>query len=233
MLEALPAVEALVDAVIGAGENRARLARMHRQAVDAALAPQPAADPLPAVAAIGAGPGAAADGADADREIAGHVPLSQPVWEMSMTTPSGPAHFISKLRWRARRHFHVETVFFGQLLAGRLFELVRGGVEVFDLKAEMVDAAEIGAVRADVGVLLGLEVEDREIDVAVGQKHRTARVAANFAHAERLLVKGGGLCRILGRQSDMLDSGHVFPPCSARTANSSARTALPRPLATA
>jgi hypothetical protein len=24
---------------------------------------------------------------------------SHPVWEMSMTTPSGPAHFISKLRW--------------------------------------------------------------------------------------------------------------------------------------
>src|SRR5262249_20649411 len=26
--------------------------------------------------------------------------LSQPVWEMSKTTASGPAHFISKLRWR-------------------------------------------------------------------------------------------------------------------------------------
>src|SRR5271170_967932 len=99
MLKAHPAVEALVDAVIGAGEDGTRLARMHREAVDAAFAPQPAADTLPAVAAVGAGPGAAADGADAERDVAGHVPLSQPVWEMSMTTPSGPAHFISKLRW--------------------------------------------------------------------------------------------------------------------------------------
>src|SRR5262249_10298296 len=68
----LPAVAALVDAVIGAGKDGARLARMHGQPKDPAFAPQPALDALPAVAAIGAEPGAAADRADTDRIIRAH-----------------------------------------------------------------------------------------------------------------------------------------------------------------
>ncbi len=71
-LEALPAIAALVDPVIGAGENRARLRRMYRQPEHLALAPQPLHDPAPVLAAVAAGPGAAADRADTDRVIARH-----------------------------------------------------------------------------------------------------------------------------------------------------------------
>jgi hypothetical protein len=71
-LEALPAVAALVDAVIGAGEHHTRLLRMHGEVEHPALAPQAFADAPPALAAIRAEPGAAADRADADREIACH-----------------------------------------------------------------------------------------------------------------------------------------------------------------
>ena len=52
MLEALAAVEAFVEAVIGAGEDGARLARMRREPVDAAFVAEPAPDPAPAVAAV-------------------------------------------------------------------------------------------------------------------------------------------------------------------------------------
>src|SRR5205807_9614103 len=69
-LEALPAIAALVDAVIRAGEDGARLMRMHGQAEDPALTPQPLHDAAPALAAIGREPQAAADRAGADREFA-------------------------------------------------------------------------------------------------------------------------------------------------------------------
>src|SRR5439155_333311 len=72
-LEALAAIAALVDAVIGTGEHRARLMRMHTQPEDAALAPQPLHDAPPALAAIGAEPQAAADRAGADRVFACHA----------------------------------------------------------------------------------------------------------------------------------------------------------------
>ena len=70
--EALPAIAAFVDAVIGAGEDRAGLGRMDREAVDAALAPQPLLHPPPVLAAIGAEPQPAADRADENREVLGH-----------------------------------------------------------------------------------------------------------------------------------------------------------------
>src|SRR6266702_3249476 len=135
--EALSAVTALVDAVIGAREHRAGLPGMHGQPEDPAFVSQPLADAPPALAAVRAQPSAAPDRPNADREIACHGPVlpsriavpaeagthssathssnrgsrlspgmrflkvqcvpSQPVCETSMTTPSGPAHFCSKL----------------------------------------------------------------------------------------------------------------------------------------
>src|SRR5216684_8218713 len=74
-LEALPAVAAFVDAVIGAGEDRARLLAVHGQPEHSALAPQPLADPPPALAAIRTEPRAAPYRPDADREIACHGPV--------------------------------------------------------------------------------------------------------------------------------------------------------------
>ena len=72
VLEALPAVDALVDAVIGPGKDGARLVRMDGQLEHPAFAPQALADAPPASAAVGAEPGAAANRSDADREIARH-----------------------------------------------------------------------------------------------------------------------------------------------------------------
>src|SRR5229473_2250425 len=71
-LEALPAIAAFVDTVIGAGEDRARLLGVHGQPEHSALAPQPLADPPPALAAIRTEPRAAPYRPDADREIACH-----------------------------------------------------------------------------------------------------------------------------------------------------------------
>src|SRR6516165_4946248 len=108
-LEALPAILAAVDPVIRAGEYGARLFGVNRKPEDPALGPQPASHLPPALATVGAHPSARSNGADTNREIIGHgcflpnfaylVFVSHPVWEMSITTPSGPAHFISKLRW--------------------------------------------------------------------------------------------------------------------------------------
>src|SRR5262249_28454990 len=98
MREALAAVVAAVDAVLGAGKDRAPLGRVVGETIDAAFAPQPAFDPAPALAAVRPDPDPAADPADAERDVGDHGPVSQPVCEMSMTTPSGPCHFISKLR---------------------------------------------------------------------------------------------------------------------------------------
>src|SRR5579875_2530551 len=58
----------------------------------------------------------------------------------------------------------------------------------------LVPAGELrclGAVGSDIGVLFGLPIEDREIDVTVAEEHGAVRASAQLAHAEGLLVKGG------------------------------------------
>src|SRR5262249_41200534 len=133
----------------------------------------------------------------------------------------------------ARPHAHVEIVLRGQLPGVYLLEPCRGRVEILDLEAEMMDAAEIGAVRADVCIPLGLEIEDREVDVAVGQKYLAAGVSTDLAQAEGRLVEGGVLCRILCRQRDMLDAGHdssllrVYCAASAMTRRPPSSTESP------
>src|SRR5262249_22696267 len=98
----------VVDPVIGASEDGARLFWMDRKPENAAFRPEAGPHLPPVLAAIRTDPSASADGADADREDVGHsfpprlgylAFVSQPVWEMSIPTPSGRAHFISKFRW--------------------------------------------------------------------------------------------------------------------------------------
>ena len=105
-----------------------------------------------------------------------------------MTTPSWAGPFHLEIAVGAGRHLHIEAVFGGQLLAGGLFELRRRLVEVFDLEADVMNAVEVRAARPDIGILFGLVVQNREIDVAVGQEHRTLWAAADLAHPERLFV---------------------------------------------
>src|SRR5262245_10663426 len=105
-LEMLAAVLAAVNAVVCPGEHRSRFFWMHRKSENAAFGPEPRPHLPPAFAAIGAHPCAGTDCADANPELVGHdcflpkfaYAVCHPVWEMSITTPSGPAHFISKLR---------------------------------------------------------------------------------------------------------------------------------------
>ncbi len=71
-LEALAAVLAAVNPVIGAGEHRARLARVNGKPEYPAFRPQPRPHLPPALAAVRADPGAGSDGTDANRKIVGH-----------------------------------------------------------------------------------------------------------------------------------------------------------------
>jgi len=101
---------------------------------------------------------------------------------------------------------------FLQPLAARMLQPGRRAVEILDLEAEVMDAAEVGAVRTDVGGFLGLPIQHREIDVSVGQKYRTVRRTPDLLHTEGLLVEGGGLSWIFCRERDVLDPGHGFLP---------------------
>src|SRR5262245_6639028 len=93
-------------------------------------------------------------------------------------------------------------------------------VEALDLKADVMDAAETLAALA-AGRRVILEVEDSEADVAVGEED-AARAGivhlADFLHAERLDVELRGLLDVLGRQRDVLDLRHRYPPPRARSA---------------
>src|SRR5438105_9223827 len=105
----------------------------------------------------------------------------------------------------------------GQPLAARAFELLASLVEIVDLEAEMMDAGEVRAVRAHIRRFLVLGVEDRDIDVAVGQKHRAVRAAPQLLEAEGRFVELGDLRRLVGGQGDVLDAGHdLLPSVSLR-----------------
>src|SRR5262249_37259771 len=89
-------------------------------------------------------------------------------------------------------------------------------VEIVDLEPEMMDTVEVRPVRADIGRFLGLVIQDRHVDVAIGQEHRAIRAAAQFLEAERRLVERGDLRRLLRRQCDMSDPCHSLLPYCCR-----------------
>src|SRR5262249_43881278 len=100
---------------------------------------------------------------------------------------AGPFHL--EIAMAASRHLHIPSRLFFHPLAARALDIGRGLIEVLDLKAEVMNAAVVGAVGADVGGFLCLPVQDRQIDVAIGQKHRTVRGAPDLLQAERLFVE--------------------------------------------
>src|SRR5262245_48460200 len=93
----------------------------------------------------------------------------------------------------------------GQPLALRAFELPAGLTGMFDLKAKMMDAGNVWAMRAHVRRLGPLGVQNRDVDVAVGQEHRTVWAAAQFLEAKGRFVELGNLGRLLCRQRNMPD----------------------------
>ena len=77
---------------------------------------------------------------------------------------------------------------------------------VIDPEADVVDADIVlaGALRG----LVALEVQDGEVDHAVGQEHALGQRAVelgDFLQADGLLVEFGGLPRILDAQRDVTD----------------------------
>jgi len=81
-------------------------------------------------------------------------------------------------------------------------------VEIVDLEAEMVDAGKVRSVRTHVGRLLALGIEDRQVDVAVGQEHGAVRAAPQFFEPEGRFVELGDPRRVLRGQRDMPDACH-------------------------
>src|SRR6266850_5705474 len=89
-------------------------------------------------------------------------------------------------------------------------EPLRNRLEALYLKADVVDAGEVLAALA-AGRRIVLEIEDGEIDIAVGEEDAARpRIVnlADFLHAERLDVELRGLLDVLGRQRDVLDLRH-------------------------
>src|SRR5579863_9222435 len=109
-------------------------------------------------------------------------------------------------------HRRVALLLRGQPPAMRPFERLAGRIEIVDLEAEMVDAAEIGAVCAHVRRPLVFVVQDGDMDVAVGQEHRAVRAAAQLLKPEGRFVELGYLRRLLRRQRDVLDPRHQSVP---------------------
>src|SRR5262249_59293554 len=111
----------------------------------------------------------------------------------------------------ASRHLHVEPQFLLKPLALSALQLRCRPVEVFDLEAEMMDAAVVWPVGPDISRLLCFPIQDRQIDITIGQEHGAVRGSPNFLHAESILVKGCHFGGIIGRQGDMLDTRHRLP----------------------
>jgi hypothetical protein len=83
--------------------------------------------------------------------------------------PVGARPFHLEIAVADGRHLHIQPGFLLEPLTPRALQLLRGLVEVFDLKAEMMDAAEVRPVDADVGRFFRFLIQDRQIDLAVGQ----------------------------------------------------------------
>src|SRR5262245_2679054 len=100
-------------------------------------------------------------------------------------------------------------------LGPRLRESLADGVEAFHLKPNVVDAApRFSSLDAGCGVVL--EVEDCQVDVAVGEEAAAgSRIVdlADLLHAEHLDVEPGRPFHVLGRERDVLDLGHESLLC--------------------
>src|SRR5207245_4233061 len=93
-------------------------------------------------------------------------------------------------------------------------ELLTNRFRAFGLKADVVNAA-VGFAPLDARGDVVLEIEDRQVDVAVTQEHPTGpRIVdlANLLHAEHFDVELCRLPHILGREGDVLDLRHGYCP---------------------
>src|SRR5438874_294771 len=101
--------------------------------------------------------------------------------------PVGAGPFHLEIAVAAGRHLHTEPLLLLEALTRGAFQACRGLVEVLDLKAEMMDAAVVRPVGADIGGFLRLPVQDRQVDVTVGQENRAIRGTPDLLHSESFL----------------------------------------------
>src|SRR5262245_42576404 len=91
--------------------------------------------------------------------------------------------------------------------------------QVFDLKPDVMDAVPVLAA-LDSGHGVVLEVENRQVDVAVAQVTAPGARAVDLGdllHAEHVDVELGGPVHVLGREGDVLDLRHgCSPPAAIR-----------------
>src|SRR5580693_8845786 len=126
------------------------------------------------------------------------------------TVGAGPFHL--EIAVASGSHLNTEPLFLLEALTLGTLQLRGGFVEVLDLKAEMVDAAVVRPVGADIGGFFRLPIQDRQVEVAVGQEYGAVRGTPDLLHSESVLVEGGDLCGLLCRQRDVFDPRHRFPP---------------------
>src|SRR5437870_7101591 len=91
-----------------------------------------------------------------------------------------------------------------------LRQLLGNGLQALDLEADVVDAT-VALATFDPGHLVVLEVEDRQVEVAVAQvvaRGTRAVDPGDLLHAEHLDVELRGLLHVLGRDGDVLDLRH-------------------------
>src|SRR5213592_1324132 len=95
-----------------------------------------------------------------------------------------------------------------------LCQLLGNGLEALDLEADVVDAT-VALAPLDPGHLVVLEVEDRQVEVAVAEvvtRGTRAVDPGDLLHAEYLDVELRGRVDVLGRDGDVLDLWHRVPP---------------------
>src|SRR5262245_58098422 len=111
----------------------------------------------------------------------------------------------------------VDVVAAGRVRGG---EPLGGVVQVVHLEAEVMDAGPALAT-LDSGDLVVLELQDGEVDVAVGEVV-AARVgildAADLLQTEHVDIELGGCVGVLGRNRDVPDLRHGWPPRACRIA---------------
>src|SRR5262245_24316003 len=91
---------------------------------------------------------------------------------------------------------------------------LRDRLEALDLEADVMDAAP-ARTALHSGDRVVLEVEDRQVEVAVAQVVAPGARAVDLRdllHAEHVDVELRGLVHVLGREGDVLDLRHVVSP---------------------
>src|SRR2546425_6904724 len=134
---------------------------------------------------------------DVDRDPVGGVVLHLDV-RVAVAGVADPEGLVDVVAWRRPGAL--------QPLGDRL--------QALDLETDVVDAAPAGAA-LDPGDRVILEVEDREVDVAVAQVVTPGARAVDLRdllHAEHVDVELRSRVHVLGREGDVLDLRHGVSP---------------------